>query len=66
MQIVQVLPVNQQVQHIVALSTDVQTSLDPVKFGQLEELCCLKSFEQVSFVLRLGVLVMKRIQNPAL
>ena len=66
MQVVEVLSVDQKVKHVVALPTDVETCLNPVEFSQLEELGGLKSFEQISFVLRLWFFVMQRIQNPTL
>ena len=66
MQVVQILSMNQQVQHIVPLSANLDTGLDPVEFRILEEFGALESFEQAPLLLRLGPLVVKTIQNPAL
>ena len=38
MQIVQVLTMNQQVQHVVTLTADLKANLDPIKSGGLEKL----------------------------
>ena len=43
MQVVEVLSVNQQIQHVVALSADLQSHFNPVKSRGLEE---LGSFER--------------------
>ena len=45
MQIVQVLAMYQQVEHIVALSAHLKARLHPVKFSELEELGCLDRLE---------------------
>jgi hypothetical protein len=37
MQVVQVLSVNEEVEHVVSLSTDLKTGFDPVESGGLEE-----------------------------
>ena len=66
MQVVQILSMNQQVQHIVPLSANLDTGLDPVQFRVLEEFGALESFEQTPLLLSLGPLVMKTVQNPAL
>jgi hypothetical protein len=51
MQIVEILSVNQQVQHVVALTTYLKSGLNPVKFRQLEKLRGLERFEEIAFVL---------------
>lgn len=38
MQVVEILSVNQEVEHIVPLATDLETGFDPVQRGRLEEL----------------------------
>ena len=38
MEVVQVLSVNQEVEHVVTLSADLKTSFDPINRGSLEEL----------------------------
>lgn len=45
--VVQVLSVNQQVQHIVALATHLQAYFHPVQLCRLEKLCSLEGAEQV-------------------
>jgi len=47
MQVVEVLAVNQQVQHVVALSADLQSHLDPVECRRLEKLGRLERAEQI-------------------
>lgn len=42
MQIVEVLAVDQQVEHVVALPADLQAGLNPVQGCSLEELCRLE------------------------
>lgn len=43
--VVQVLSVNQQVQHIVALATHLQAYFHPVQLCRLEKLCSLEGAE---------------------
>ena len=50
MQVVQVLAVDQQVEHVVALAADLQADLDPVEFGGLEELGRLEEIEEVALL----------------
>ena len=47
-EIVQVLAVDQQVEHVVTLTTDLEAHLHPVQLCGLEELGGLERFEQVS------------------
>ena len=47
MQVVEVLSVDQQIEHVVALSADLQPHLHPVQLGGLEELGGLEGTEQV-------------------
>lgn len=42
MKIVQVLTMNQQIEHIVTLATHLQTSLNPIKGSGLKEFCCFE------------------------
>ena len=37
MKVVQVLSVNKEIEHVVTLSTDLETGFDPVEIGLLEE-----------------------------
>ena len=64
MEVVQIFTVDQQVQHIVALSADLETSLNPVQLCQLEELCLLKSFEKVALGCRLWASMVQGILYP--
>lgn len=45
--IIQVLSVDQQVQHVVALATHLQANFHPVQLGRLEKLGSLEGAEQV-------------------
>lgn len=47
MEVVEVLAMDQQVQHIVTLTTDLEPRLHPVQFRGLEELGSLEGPEQV-------------------
>jgi hypothetical protein len=44
--VVQVLAVDQQVEHVVPLTADLKSDLDPVKTGGLEKLGCLERSEK--------------------
>lgn len=45
--VVEVLPMDQEVEHVVTLTTDLKTSLHPVQLCRLEELCLLEGTEQI-------------------
>lgn len=47
MQVVEVLAVNEQIEHVVTLSADLQADLHPVQLGGLEKLCCFERAEQI-------------------
>lgn len=47
MQVVEVLTVDKQIEHVVALSANLQTHLHPVQFGGLKELGCFEGAEQI-------------------
>lgn len=47
MQVVEVLTVDEQIEHVVALSAHLQTHLHPVQLGGLEELGGLEGAEQI-------------------
>lgn len=51
MEVVQILAVDQQIQHIVALTQNLKSSLDPIKRGTLEKLSRLEGTEQVSEII---------------
>jgi len=44
-QVVQILPMNQKVEHVVALATHLQPDLNPVQFSLLEELSGFQGLE---------------------
>ena len=48
MKVVKIFPVNEQVQHVVALTTDLETHLHPVKSCCLKELGGFERSEQIS------------------
>ena len=48
MKIVQILTVNEQVEHVVALAANLETHLHPVKGCCLEELGVFEGSEQIS------------------
>ena len=50
-EVVEVLAVDQQVEHVVALATHLKPHLHPVQFGRLEELGCFERPEEVPAVL---------------
>lgn len=47
MEVVQVLAVDQQVQHVVTLPTYLQTNLHPIQSCRLKELCGFKGTEEI-------------------
>lgn len=48
MEVVQVLAVDEEVEHVVALSAHLQAHLHPVQLGRLEELGRLERSEEIS------------------
>lgn len=66
MKVVQVLTMDQQVEHVVALATHLQASLDPVQRGDLEELGLLECAEEVLLVERLWWAVVECVEDIAL
>jgi hypothetical protein len=46
MQIVEVLSMNEKVEHVVALPYDLKAGFNPVKFCELEEFSLSESFEE--------------------
>ena len=58
---VQIFPVNQKIEHVVALPADLKTGFDPIKLRQLKEFGLLKGTEKISFVLCLGTPVVQTI-----
>jgi hypothetical protein len=65
MQIVEVLPVDQKVKHVVALPADLHARLDPIELGVLEELRALEGLEEAALLLRFGTLSVEAVEDPA-
>ena len=63
---VKVLAMDQKVEHVVTLATDLKACLNPIELRKLEELSLLESSEQVSLVLCLRALMVQTIEDPAL
>jgi hypothetical protein len=42
MQVVQILAVDQQVEHVIALTTNLKSDLNPIQTCRLEKLGCLE------------------------
>mmetsp|Transcript_889 Transcript_889/g.2132 ORF Transcript_889/g.2132 Transcript_889/m.2132 type:complete len:706 (-) Transcript_889:1206-3323(-) len=63
---VQVLPCNEEVQHVVALTTDLQPDLHPVEFRPLEKLGRGENVHQVALIEGLGWTVVELVQHPDL
>lgn len=66
MKIVQILTMDQEIQHVVALTAYLQTSLDPIECRRLEELRRFERSEQVSLLLRLRSTVLQRVEDVIL
>ena len=62
-QVVQVLSMNQEIEHVVTLPTHLQTDFDPVELGALEEFRLLQRDEQVSALHRLRRALMQLVQH---
>lgn len=54
---------DEKIQHVVALTANLQTSLNPIERGRLEELRRLEGSEQVAFLLRLRTAMLQRVKN---
>lgn len=63
MQVVQIFSVDQEIEHVVALPTDLKASFDPVECCGLEELCGLERSEEVPFLLCLWRPVLQGVQD---
>ena len=57
---------NKQVQHVVALPANLQTSLDPIELGRLEKLGRLELAEQVALAHGLLLALSQLVQDEAL
>ena len=66
MEIGEVLSVNQQVEHVETLATNLKTSFHPVDGSLLEELGLLQRSKQVLVVLRLGLLLVQVVEDKVL
>jgi len=65
-QVVQMLPVNQQVEHIVPLTADLQAGLNPVELGVLEKLGGRQTLKQRPLLHRLRRPLVQLVGHPAL
>mmetsp|Transcript_22146 Transcript_22146/g.49255 ORF Transcript_22146/g.49255 Transcript_22146/m.49255 type:complete len:334 (+) Transcript_22146:5419-6420(+) len=65
-QVVEVLAVDEQVEHVVALPAHLQSDLYPVQLGRLEELRGLQGLHETLLGDRLGRLVVQAVEHPAL
>ena len=66
MQVVQILTMDEQVEHVVALPANLQTNLHPVQGSGLEKLGSLEGPEQVSLLLGLGGPVLQGVEDKVL
>jgi len=66
MEIIQPLALDEQVQHVIALSAHLQTSLYPVQLSALKELRFLEFLEKAALARRLDRLLLESIQDPSL
>ena len=64
MQVVQILAMNEKIEHVVALTTHLKTSLHPVQLSELEEFSRCKRLQKRSLTLRFRPFVMQLVQNP--
>jgi hypothetical protein len=62
-EVVEVLSVDEEVEHVVALSADLETCLDPVERRLLEKLGVLQAAEEVALGHGLGLAVVKSVQD---
>ena len=65
-EVVEVLAMDQEVEHVVALSTHLQAGLDPVELRRLKVLGGLERAEEVLFRERLGRAVVEVVEHVAL
>mmetsp|Transcript_34164 Transcript_34164/g.96254 ORF Transcript_34164/g.96254 Transcript_34164/m.96254 type:complete len:297 (-) Transcript_34164:851-1741(-) len=66
MQVVEVLAVDKQVQHVVTLATDLESRFDPVDLRGLEELGGLERLEEVPLLHGLGRAVLQGVEHVGL
>ena len=64
--VVEVLAMDQEVQHVVALAADLHTRLHPVQLGSLEEFCGLEGLKKTPLFLGLRSFMMEAVENPTL
>lgn len=66
MEIIQILAVNEQVEHVVALPADLQAGLHPIELRSLEEFRGLELTEERLFGHCLGGTMFQFVQDEAL
>merc|ERR1712223_950011 len=62
MQVIQIFSMNQQIQHVITLSTYLKAHFYPIQSRRLKEFGGFKRSEQISFLLRLWRSVMQSVQ----
>ena len=65
-EVVEVLAVDEEVEHVVALAADLEAALHPVEGGRLEELGGLEGAEEEALLLGLGVAVVEGVEDVVL
>ena len=63
MQVVQIFTVNQQIQHVITLTTNLQTGFNPIDLCALKKLCRFERFKQITFLHRFRWSMMQCIQH---
>ena len=63
---VKIFPVDEQIEHVIALAANLQTCFDPIKLCQLEKLSLLEGSEKIALVLGFRSFMMQAVQDPAL
>ena len=66
MKIRKILTMNQKIQHVVTLTTNLKTDLDPIEFRALKELGRSKRSEQILLVLSFRSSPVKFVRDPDL
>jgi hypothetical protein len=65
-QIVEILAVDEKIEHVVALAADLEASLDPIESGGLEEFRRLEGGKKIALVEGLGTAMLEAIEDVAL
>ena len=65
MKVIEILAMNEEIEHVVALTANLETSFDPVDPCGLEELCSLEGTEQVLLCHGLWRTMLEFVQDEA-